>query len=154
MTAKQNRLACKPGASSKDWGSLILSSPSTSHQHPWFYHSDQLDSSQRGDPAKSPTCWVSRTIDVTWVTRGSASYRPPKETSFSCFPRCWVFAMWDHLDVIVEWVESQREYWTVSLESFLPGNASVWLSPVTDWCFQSHLGQKRNIRHRLPHLMT
>ena len=109
---------------------LFTSTPSSNTQTSCRVH--------KGNPAKSPTCSVSRTIDIMWVITGSTP-----GNSFSYFPRCWVFGLWDHFDVIVEELKARERTGVGPWSPPFQEMPVLCLTFTCQWpAFQSHLKQK------------
>ena len=119
---------------------LFTSTPSSNTQTSCRVH--------KGNPAKSPTCSISRTIDITWVITGSTP-----GNSFSYFPRCWVFGLWDHFDIVEELKARERT------------GVGPWSPPFQEmpvFVFNFHLSMtstsrviwSKNRGHRPSHPMT
>lgn len=126
--------------SSKDGGCLVpLFSFHFSPAPPPLTPGPAAESTKETQPSLPPA--ASRTIAATWVINRSTLCG----NSFSYFPRCWVFGLWDHFNVIVAEELKARE--RIRLGPWrLPSRKCqclCLLSPVKDHHFQSHLKAKQ-----------
>lgn len=156
LSCRQETQGCfTEQASQQGWGLPAtkrfanVSSPSPFHQHPWFHHPDQLQSPQRVSSQLSHL----QGLQNNRCHMGDIRVWPPgcpRETSSPCFPRCWVFGLWDHLDVIVEraW---RLERGLAYVPGVPPSRKRQCLTFTCHWPLtgiSSHLGQNKNKEHR------